>query len=185
MLSLSSSTLLSSLLGIDNRMVVIHDLDTDQPYLLLRDPFVRYRLTLLSKDDLPAMTSILSDTTIAQYLLNVPEPYTEQDALSWYNMQPTNHDLHYLSTKSEQKQKCVLSGRFPFSVIRDMESNGGELVGYFSIRRNNWEWMAAIDPAGRANLRKDNEAKEAGDKSISYSIGEQSPGHHVERYTSN
>lgn len=152
----------------------IHNLGTDRPYLALPDPFSRYKLTLLEEEDLPTITSILSNEPISQYLNTVPELYTLDDAKYWYNLQPSNANIRNLrestGTKEEQEeQKQVLMSRFPFSVIRDSES--GLLVGYFSIRRNEWEWMEGFDPSGRASLRQANDRRKDGDEAISYSIG--------------
>lgn len=142
-----------------------------QPYLPLPEPFTaHYRLTLLEETDLSTITKILSQSLVAQFLRNVPQPYTIQDAQEWYKSQPSNVHFHNFKYRSEEEKKLLLCFRFPFSVIRSKEND--ELVGYLSIRRNEWEWMEGISPTERKKLRKENDAKIAGDKSISYSIGE-------------
>lgn len=90
-------------------MMKIHNLGTDRPYLALPDAFPRYKLTLLEEEDLPTITSILSNKFISQYLNNVPEPCTLKDAKYWYNLQPSNGDIKSLretaGTKEEQEER--------------------------------------------------------------------------------
>lgn len=151
-------------------MVEIEGIDTPSPYLSLPEPFTHdYRLSLLEEDDLQSITYILSDSTISLFLANVPRPYTIDDAYEWYKTQPSNNEFKHLGEKSEQGEKILLN-RFPFSVIRDVKT--GQLVGYFSIRRNEWEWMEGVNPEGRKRLRYENDAKVTGDENIRYSIGE-------------
>jgi hypothetical protein len=71
-----------------------------------------------------------------------------------------------MKTDEEMRETPIL--RYPVSVIRQIES--GDLIGHFSIRRNEWEWMEKINPEGRKKLKKKNAAK-VDDESISYSIG--------------
>lgn len=140
------------------------------PYLALPEPFTsRYRLTLLTEDDIPSITKILSDKAVSGVLANVPQPYTLEDAREWYNSQPSNLEFEKLELKTEEEKSRLLVTRYPFSVIREVES--GHFVGYFTIRRNVWEWKELVDPEERKKLKEENDRKIAGDESINYSIG--------------
>jgi len=152
-------------------VTVHHDCSNlNAPYLPLQEPFTsQYRLSLLKEDDLPSIVKILSNPSVSDFLANVPQPYRIENAREWYKSQPCNSEYRDLAAKTDENKKELLLARFPFSVIREV--NTGELVGNFSIRRNGWEWMEGIDPIGRQRLKTENESKVAGDETIKYSIG--------------
>ena len=137
------------------------------PYVSLLEPFDSYRLTPLRESDAEEIYLILKDLRVASNLSSVPEPYTPEMAKEFLGtvMLPRIRRSNTLDWSDSEAVSSSLRTEMSLQTIRDSQ---GKLVGNISIRRNTWEWCWSQEAQ---EMWKENEAKEAGDESISYSLG--------------
>lgn len=142
-----------------------------RPIVNLAPPFQAFRLTPLRRDDAQAIHDILKQDQVRRHLQGPPDlSYTLQDAKDFIELHSETIDIVASTDWEDQSQVAdLLKRRWLFSAIRNHRD---EYVGSIEIRRNRWEWLDLEDPEGMMERRRENDAKQAGDPSIVYSIGE-------------
>ena len=162
------------------------DTVTGEPYVPLPAPFASFRLTPLHAErfdpsDIDIITRILSTPSVNENLSRAPEPYTRADAVAFLRSHcasDATFEADALDWTDEVAVRAVLAHRVPFDTLRRARPDGQpgwEIVGHVGVRRNAWEWLAGQDPIRMKALIEENLAKEDGDSTIEYSVGELRP----------
>ncbi|KAF9505734.1 hypothetical protein BS47DRAFT_1400112 [Hydnum rufescens UP504] len=151
-------------------MPLLFDSSKQEHYLPLPSPHSHIRLTPPRLSDVPASVSLLNDPKIYASLANPPFPYEIHHAVDFITKAKGNID-RVLEELSKGHVGGVLVSGCPVRSIREVQPDGSDVyLGDVEIRRHLFEEIGDLD--GRARFVEINNAKELGDPTIVWSIGD-------------
>jgi len=155
---------------------------TGEPFLRLPAPHSHIIYTPPRLSDAPELVPVLNDPKVYRWVHSPPWPFTLEDGISWLKYRTTATDalLNQLKDVDEAEPDAPLLavGGCPLEIIREQRPDGSDIyVGTCDITRAGFDWE--LDEEKRTKLKEENNAREAGDPEIVWTIGDYlSPTHH-------
>ncbi|EJD37536.1 acyl-CoA N-acyltransferase [Auricularia subglabra TFB-10046 SS5] len=146
------------------------DPETGEPGLQLVPPYAHIILTPQRRSDVPVFLKHLNDPRIYSYL-GTALPYLEEHALKWIGRCNTTSEQVLVAAREGVKflETC------PVRAIRDISSSGiadARVIGDCGMDRYRFDSLAEGLRDDAPKLEKENAAKEVGDPTISWTIGD-------------
>ncbi|TFY83041.1 hypothetical protein EWM64_g973 [Hericium alpestre] len=149
---------------------------TGEPYIRLPEPHANIVLTPPRPSDVPFTVQILNDVRVYRFLSGPPYPYRLEDAESWLKSIKAETDAVWKDLQDAARDDPdgrgpvkIVNGS-PVRTIREQREDGTEVyLGDAEFRRH--DFADVVHPEERARLKAENDAKEAGDPSIIWTIG--------------
>ncbi|OSD03197.1 acyl-CoA N-acyltransferase [Trametes coccinea BRFM310] len=155
---------------------------TGELFLRLPSPHDNIIITPPRMSDAPTIVSYMNDPALYYWLEGPPFPYLPQHAEEWLTKIKTDTDAarERLDRANEEHGDAppVVVPCWPIRSLREVREDGSELfIGDITLVRERWPDLE--DKEAKATLERANAAKEDGDPSIVWCIGDYlAPSHH-------
>ncbi|KZT62620.1 hypothetical protein CALCODRAFT_445643 [Calocera cornea HHB12733] len=153
------------------RQATLFDKSRHEPYIPLRSPHSQYRLTPFRTTDVDAVIHILNQPEVYTHLLT-PYPYQREHAQGFISEQRRRYeaDRQYFTGDAVNPIKDGKTFDYgPMLAVREVQSDGPQLfLGVAGIWRS--LFLYETDEGLKEECKRKNDAKLAGDSSITYSV---------------